>query len=196
MEQLYPAMKNQIAYDQFPPERQEKYATQPSVSQDNEDEGDQKKDTDITIYYSGFLIDLLEKIKERYPDAVGAPFPKYRIVMSRLFGPPKEKKEGGDGDSNYWASGGFGSRAMAKAGAGGKENEVKKDAGDDDDGGDATKAIKADFRGMIQEVRCQKQKIALMPMTPTPERKLKVHFSEPFFDTVSLSIMMKKPILL
>jgi ABC-type amino acid transport substrate-binding protein len=74
---------------------------------------------------------------------------------------------------------------MLKAGGTGKD-----DAKTDEEASDSK-----EFKGIIREVQCQKQKVALMPMTPTPERKLKVRFSEPFFDTVSLSIMMKKPIL-
>ena len=37
--------------------------------------------------------------------------------------------------------------------------------------------------------------IALLPMTPTPERMLLVTFGEPYFETISLSVLMKKPIL-
>lgn len=133
---------------------------------ESEDEGPSK-----TVYFSGFLIDLLELIVARYKQELKKEFPKYRIMVSRGFGPGAE--EGAKG-------GGFGAKELPKAA--GKEGEEE---------GTQNK----EFKGLVQEVRCLTKVAALMPMTPTPERKTIVAFTEPFFDVVSLSIMMKKPIL-
>ena len=200
MEQVSPPVKNKQEFDQYSAETIESYATLPPVSDEGssddedsneeEEEGGNKHNKDVKIYYSGFLIQLLEKIKakynEKHPDNK---FPKYRIMMSRLFGPPGNEKAGAKPEENaVGVGGGFGSKAMPKAGEEGKEKS--------EEGGDAdAPKLSKNFRGIIREVMCQKQKVALMPMTPTPERRLVVDFSEPFFETVSLSIMMKKPIL-
>jgi hypothetical protein len=128
-------------------------------------------------YFSGFLIDLLDQIKNKYKDMMKKEFPEYRIVVSRLFSLPPE----GTGADAKDKGGGFGTKELPKAAT--KEGEEQ----------DATTK---EFRGLVQEVRCTPNTVALMPMTPTPERKTVVSFTEPFFDTVSLSILMKKPILL
>lgn len=128
-----------------------------------------------TVYFSGFLVDLLKEIARRYKTMMKKEFPKYRIVVSKLF--TSSATDSGDGAQK---GGGFGTKELPKAAA--KEGEEQDPN------------VK-DFRGLVQEVRCEPKKAALMPMTPTPERKTIVAFSEPFFDTVSLSILMKKPIL-
>lgn len=166
LEQLGPPTVKQIDFDSHPKEKTDTYAPMGGG-----DDGDSA--TKTTTYFSGFLIDLLDEIRKKY-QSTGKTFPPYRIVMSRLFGPP------GSG-------GGFGSKEMPKASAGGGKDE-KSEEGDE-------KEKSKELKGMVKEVHCQKNKVALMPITPTPERRLKVDFSEPFFDTVSLSILMKKPIL-
>jgi hypothetical protein len=80
-----------------PPSDSTTFATTPSESDDDGTAEEAKKktkmeDTGEVVYYSGFLIDLLQEIKKEY-ELKGKVFPKYRITMSRLFGPPREKKE-------------------------------------------------------------------------------------------------------
>lgn len=160
---------------------------------------DSDKQPRVNLYFSGFLIDLLNAIEKRYKEIHKKDFPKYRIVLSRLFGPPRAEKGGGGGGEGGggggseggggFASGGFGHREMAKSAGAGGGKDGKKEG--EEEGSAAVK----DFKGMVREVYCQKEKVALMPMTPTPERLLRVYFTEPFFETVSLSILMKKPLL-
>lgn len=130
-----------------------------------EDEEAQKR----SFYFSGFLIDLLDEIIIKYKEELKKDFPKYRIMVSRGFGPSGEENAKG---------GGFGAKELPKAA--GKEEEEN---------------LNKEYKGLVAEVRCGQKIAALMPMTPTPERKTIVAFTEPFFDVVSLSIMMKKPIL-
>ena len=124
------------------------------------------------VYFSGFLIDLLKEIAIRYQQVMKKEFPKHRVIVSRLFA--------GINDPDGAKGGGFGTKELPKA--------ATKD-------GEEVDTSKRDFRGLVQEVRCGSKTIALMPMTPTPERKIFVSFTEPFFDVVSLSILMKKPVL-
>ena len=133
-----------------------------------------REDREETVFFSGFLIDLLDEIVKRYKVEMKKDFPKYRVIVSKHFA------GSGDPSGELAKGGGFGSKELPKAAA--KE-------GDDSD------SLTKDFRGLVHEVRCGKKTVALMPMTPTPERKTIVAFTEPFFDVVSLSILMKKPIL-
>lgn len=131
-----------------------------------------RDESEETMYFTGFLIDLLDEIVKRYKKELKKDFPKYRIITSKAFaGGTEEGVKGG----------GFGSKELPKAAA--KEGDGEGDASN------------KEFKGLVQEVRCGKKMVALMPMTPTPERKTIVSFTEPFFDVVSLSILMKKPIL-
>lgn len=139
------------------------------------------KETKISVYYTGFLIDLLDLIQQEYSKMYpGEAFPEYTIAMSTLFN-PKASGAPDSGNAEGGNVGGFGAKTMPKIGSANAET----DESDTD----------KDFKGIIREVKDCKCKIALMPMTPTPERLMAVRFNEPFFDMVSLSILMKKPIL-
>ena len=136
-----------------------------------------------TVFFSGFLIDLLNEIKAEFKKTLKKDFPKHRIIVSRAFAhPPEDSKQEGESRKG----GGFGTKELPKA--------AGKDSGSDESGGSGSED-KTIFKGLVAEVRCSKKTVALMPMTPTPERKTVVRFTEPFFDVVSLSILMKKPIL-
>lgn len=142
------------------------------------------KQEKMQVYYTGFLIDLLHLIQDEYTKTyTGEPFPEYTVAMSTFFNPKASgaADSGGGGASEGGNVGGFGAKMMNKIGSSNTEGE--------DDG------ESKEFKGMIKEVKECKCKIALMPMTPTPERLMAVRFNEPFFDMVSLSILMKKPIL-
>lgn len=142
----------------------------------------------VTVYYTGFLIDLLNAIAEQYQKDYNEKFPDHQVIMSSLFNPKgissDSSSEGGESGQNI---GGFGAKTMKKAGSSGSDDSSNSDGG----GSEGAEL----FKGMVSEVAKCKCMAALMPMTPTPERKLMVKFTEPFFDMVSLSIMMKKPIL-
>ena len=136
-----------------------------------------------TLYFSGFLVDLLEEIRKAYPILLKKEFPKYRIVQSSLFDPMVGASDEGGSDTSK-KNAGFGARELAKAAKGGEQSA--------DSGGEAAEST---YGGLVKEVMQCENTVALMPMTPTPERKTRVAFTEPFFDVVSLSIMMKKPVL-
>lgn len=130
----------------------------------------------------------MDKIVETYQqDYKGEQFPKYRIELSKRFNPKVGAAPGDSGEESGGNFGGFGAKVMKKASTTGNPEESS--------GGEGGTDTSDDFQGMIGEIKKCKCKIALMPMTPTPERKIVSKFTEPFFDMVSLSIMMKKPIL-
>ena len=140
------------------------------------------KEEKISVYYTGFLIDLLDMIQEEYAKMFsGEAFPEYTVGMSTYFDPRASGSMDSSSSSEGGNVGGFGAKVMPKIGS----TATEGDDGDQD----------KDFKGIVREVKDCKCKIALMPMTPTPERLMAVRFNEPFFDTVSLSILMKKPIL-
>ncbi|KAI1287393.1 Glutamate receptor [Halotydeus destructor] len=113
----------------------------------------------------GFSIDLLKALIKRYEEKNG-PFPKHVIDIS----------------TGFTEGHGFGYREMGKTGA------TKQ-------GDTAVKEFNGIVKELVGEESMPQWRISLLPMTKTPERLDKVDFGEPYFETVSLSILMKKPIL-